>query len=146
MHRLSASVTWWQDTTVALGPMWHVRACGLWIARVSGSCASHALNMTTTGKWMPRRKGARNADFIARLRKEWRALQRERPGAVRLRHVRSHVGVPGNELADWLAERGRHGEATSSDEAETWLSGWVSQRQRNLPAQDRQGEAPSGEG
>ena len=31
-------------------------------------------------------------------------------GEVRLQHARSHVLVPGNELADWLAEKGTHGE------------------------------------
>ena len=65
----------------------------------------YALNMTR-GKWMPRAKGKRNAPLIERLRKLWRKIQRARPGEVTLRHVRSHIQVPGNELADWLAERG----------------------------------------
>ena len=42
--------------------------------------------------------------MVSHLRRAWRDLQRTRPGEVRLRHVRSHVKVPGNELADWLAE------------------------------------------
>ena len=63
----------------------------------------YAINMTT-GKWMPRK--AQNRRIVGALRKEWRQLEKQRPGEVRMRHVRSHVKVPGNETADWLASRG----------------------------------------
>ena len=67
----------------------------------------YARNMTT-GKWVPRRKH-RNTAMIERLRREWRELQRQRPHKIELVHVRSQTRVPGNEIADWLAERGSSG-------------------------------------
>ena len=74
----------------------------------------YALNMAT-GKWMPSR-GHRNAEMIAGLRRQWRRLQRARPHEVRLRHVRSHTRVAGNELADWLATAGAKGAWGSPDQ------------------------------
>ena len=67
----------------------------------------YAINMTT-GKWMPKSRGTgrRNASMIAEMRREWRAVQRKRPGEVTIRHVRSHIKVPGNEIADFLADAG----------------------------------------
>jgi len=86
----------------------------------------YALNMTT-GKWRP--KCVRNREIVAKLRGLWRRLQRARPREVLLRHVRSHVKVPGNELADWLADRGKHARP-SLREAERWLADWIRQQQR----------------
>ena len=88
----------------------------------------YALNMTT-GKWMPRREGNgmrhRNADMIARLRRLWRQLLRLRPREVTLRHVRSHTSVPGNELADWLADRGAANAKTRVQRAAQWMHDWL---------------------
>ena len=45
-----------------------------------------------------------------------------------MRHVRSHIAVPGNELADWLAEMGRHGgarEEVGVVAAGRWLRQWM---------------------
>ena len=80
----------------------------------------------TTGRWMPRKQGRRNAPLIAKLRALWRRVQRRRPGEVELRHVRSHIRVPGNELADWLADQGRSAfaQADMTDEADGWIKGW----------------------
>ena len=58
-----------------------------------------------TGRWMSRRKGACNRDLINAthaLIALYRRLQRSVAG-IYLRHVRSHIRVPGNELADRLA-------------------------------------------
>ena len=55
----------------------------------------YTINMST-GKWMSRTK--RNQNMVGLLCRTWRQLQRWRPGEVTLRHVRSHVLVPGNEL------------------------------------------------
>ena len=66
----------------------------------------YGINMTT-GVWVP--KVPRTREMICLLRRSWRLLQRRRPREVRLRHVRSHIKVPGNEAADWLADTGRGG-------------------------------------
>ena len=88
----------------------------------------YAINMAR-GAWMPRRKGKRNAPLIARVRDLWSRLRRERPGAVELRHVRSHTRVPGNELADFLAEAGRNpGHDVDLESATDWLRQWLQQR------------------
>ena len=81
----------------------------------------YTINMTT-GLWLPKRK--RNDKIIARLRHTWRWLQRARPGEVSIRHVRSHTKVPGNELADWLAEQGRIGGRQAARSASAWLARW----------------------
>ena len=48
-----------------------------------------------------------NAEIILTLRDAWRNAQRTRGiNAIRIRHVRSHIGDPGNELADALATIG----------------------------------------
>ena len=81
----------------------------------------YAINMTT-GRWLP--KSPRNREMVARMRELWRRLQRQRDGEVELRHVRSHTNVPGNEMADWLADRGRHvcgEERVPTVEAGGWL-------------------------
>ena len=85
----------------------------------------YAINMTR-GVWLPRRKGKRNAPMIGRLRSLWCRLRWERPGEVELRHVRSHVRVPGNELADYLAEAGRSpGSDVTLESATDWLRQWL---------------------
>ena len=97
--------------------------------RVERTCirsdSLYAINMTT-GKWIPRNR--RNREFVSTLRSMWRAVQRRRPREVTMQHVRSHVKIPGNELADWLAEiRTR----TSTASATQWLRTWV--RDVNTP-------------
>ena len=89
----------------------------------------YAIHMTT-GRWMP--KCTRNVEFIRNLRRDWRALQRHRPGECRLRHVRSHTKVPGNEIADWLAERGaaNHHECASS--AAKWATNYLQEQYEAL--------------
>ena len=84
----------------------------------------YAMHMTT-GKWMPGKKGARNAAMIADMRRMWRDIQRRRPGRASIKHVRSHVGIPGNELADWLAECGADGGRVGRGSAEWWLGAWM---------------------
>ena len=76
----------------------------------------YAMHMTT-GHWIPKVK--RNAVLIGRLRAKWRELRRKRPGEVRIKHVRSHTAVLGNEIADWLAEQGPMSPQV------TWVPAWV---------------------
>ena len=90
----------------------------------------YAINMTT-GKWMPRKHA--NHVLIGSLRKMWRQLQRRRPHEVTMQHVRSHIGIPGNETADHLADlrwgmtqRGH----TALAQAKRWLTRWFEQRSR----------------
>ena len=87
----------------------------------------YAMHMTT-GKWMPRNKGRRNANMIVKLRGLWRRIQRTRPGAVELAHVRSHTGVPGNEIADWLADKGTHDDRSATTaQTDHWIRQWLNQ-------------------
>ena len=105
----------------------------------------YALNMTR-GKWMPRRKGRRNAPHIATLRRIWRGIQRRRPGEVELRHVRSHVNVPENELADWLAGNGAGSTtSTSPATAASWMTRWLARHTRGPPRDDH-ARPPGGRG
>ena len=99
----------------------------------------YAINMTT-GRWRPKCK--RNTIMVGDMRCIWRKLQRLRPHEVRLRHVRSHVKVPGNELADWLADLGRHFESVSRERAEEWLKAWLHRQQRWIDS-ERAGGAPT---
>ena len=99
----------------------------------------YAINMTT-GKWTPKAKRAR--EMVCLLRRTWRQLQRWRPGEVTLRHVRSHVLVPGNELADWLADAGRCGSRESAASAHRWLQRW--RAERDPPPSTAAPGAPSG--
>ena len=69
--------------------------------------STYTINMTT-GKWIPRH--GRNTKIIRRLRATWNQLQKQRPNEVRLAHVRSHTIIAGNDMADWLADRGAVGE------------------------------------
>ena len=87
------------------------------------------MNMTT-GHWRLRRRNGeahRNEGIIRHLRAQWRALQHKRPREVRVRHVRSHTKVPGNEGADWLANLGMTGTRSDSarDLAQGWLQKWL---------------------
>jgi len=84
----------------------------------------YTINMTT-GRWRPR--CPRNREIVASTRGLWRRLQRQRDAEVELRHVRSHTRVPGNELADWLAEIGRTegGRPVSAVRAGCWLRRWL---------------------
>ena len=79
----------------------------------------YTINMTT-GKWIPRTK--RNREFVSTLRGMWRDVQRRRPREVTLQHVRSHIKIPGNELADWLADLRLSANAAA---ATRWLRNWV---------------------
>ena len=85
----------------------------------------YAINMTT-GKWMPRKQA--NQALVSDLRRKWRQLQRKRPQEVSLKHVRSHIGMPGNEVADHLAglrwTRTASGQ-TELAEARRWLTQWL---------------------
>jgi len=98
----------------------------------------YAINMTT-GKWTPKAKRAR--EMVCLLRRTWRQLQRRRPHEVRLRHVRSHIKVPGNETADWLADTGRGGGNVSCASTARWLGNWLRTAQR-----DASGDAAGGDG
>ena len=89
----------------------------------------YAINMAT-GKWMPKVK--RNAPMIGRIRTLWYKLQAARPGEVALRHVRSHIKVPGNEIADWLAGRGASIGRTTLAQAERWIARWLQQQRNSL--------------
>ena len=101
----------------------------------------YAINMTT-GKWMPRAKGRRNADMIAGMRRLWRRVQRRRPGEVSLRHVRSHVKVPGNEIADWLAGCGAEGMRRTIEDANEWLRRWLRRHSSPGPPHGENGRSP----
>ena len=75
------------------------------MAKVGLSPVTSALR-ATTGVWLPRHR--KNIQLVKELRQAWRLAQiRRGRGAVRIEHVRSHTAVPGNELADMLAEKGR---------------------------------------
>ena len=66
----------------------------------------YARNLTL-GIWLPRK--GKNIQLVKQLRQEWRQTQiRRGRHAVRIEHVRSHTGVPGNELADRLADAGMY--------------------------------------
>ena len=65
------------------------------------SDSMHAIN-TATG----RNKGSANRLLAVRLRTAYRMLQLQRGEDIRIRHVKSHTGVRGNEAADKLANMG----------------------------------------
>ena len=92
----------------------------------------YAINMTT-GKWKLRCK--RNARLVDTIRTLWRRLQRERPRETHLLHVRSHIKIPGNELADWLADMGRTG-GTDTASAREWIYTWLRSHQHTRPPGD----------
>ena len=63
----------------------------------------------------------------------WRRLIRARPYEVSLEHVRSHVKVPGNELADALADLGRGGGGVDVAWATQWLRRWLAAEGLGVP-------------
>jgi ribonuclease HI len=82
------------------------------------------MNMTT-GKWIPK-KGV-NKEMIVRLRKQWQMLRGRRNIDICIIHVRSHTRLPGNELADFMANRGAHMPTHCEDDtraARTWIRSW----------------------
>ena len=83
----------------------------------------------TTGHWTPRVQ--RNAVLVQRLRNKWRELRRARPGEVRIEHVRSHTMVLGNEIADWLAERGTTSEGVTAMMMTQWIDQWAAKRRES---------------
>ena len=91
----------------------------------------YAINMAS-GKWTPRKR--QNELIICALREEWRRLTKLRGGEVTLKHVRSHVKIPGNELADWLAGRGiaeiMKAETEELEIATRWMRVWVTDARR----------------
>ena len=91
----------------------------------------YTINMTT-GRWRPR--CPRNREIVASTRGLWRRVQRQRDAEVELRHVRSHTSrVPGNELADWLADVGRkEGGPVSAVRAGCWLRRWLAAEPNTL--------------
>ena len=56
-----------------------------------------------------------------------RNLQRTGAG-IAIRHVRSHIKVPGNELADHVADMARGG-GIALQAARAWLAAWVGRQQ-----------------
>ena len=55
------------------------------------------------GIWLPRRNT--NIELVREVREAWRRCSiRRGVGTVWIQHVRSHTGVPGNELADQMAD------------------------------------------
>ena len=107
----------------------------------------YAINMTT-GKWMPRRRH-RNTAMIESMRRLWRRVQQKRPREVKLCHVRSHIKVPGNEIADWLAGCGavgsmRPGSVVSLQSATQWTREWLRRQDQNPPPRDENAQRGGG--
>ena len=65
----------------------------------------------------------------------WRRLQRARPREVQLQHVRSHIKVPGNELANWLADNGRMSDRKGVTEATRWMRAWMTRQRMSATGQ-----------
>ena len=110
----------------------------------------YAKNMTT-GRWMPKRQH-RNAPLISTLRRLWRQTQTRMPGCVDIVHVRSHIEIPGNEIADWLAGQGAASEpqeagrsAVSLDSAQRWISEWLRLRRERPGAEGDAHARPPGD-
>ena len=101
------------------------------VPHVIHSDSLYTIHMTT-GHWMPRCK--RNRDMVERLQVKYRRLQRRGAG-VFLRHVRSHIRVIGNELADQLAGGGCHDLASARE----WLRRWVGEQSAPGGLGDRAG-------
>jgi ribonuclease HI len=85
---------------------------------------------------MPRKAGKWNAPLIARLRRLWREVQRKRGGEVQLRHVRSHILVPGNEIADWLAGCGTGRRHMTTESVRAWTQTWLDAQRSDDSATD----------
>ena len=89
------------------------------------------------GRWEPGISGPRgkgNWQLAGRLRWEYKRLLARRGHAnVQIRHVRSHTGESGNEVADVLAKEG----AQSTRDEETARNGaYIDGIERRPPAQD----------
>ena len=66
-----------------------------------------AENVRKRNRTKMRRRPIAIGEINGGIRQEWRQTQiRRGRHAVRIEHVRSHTGVPGNELADRLADAG----------------------------------------
>ena len=101
----------------------------------------YTINMTT-GRW--RLRTTRNRRLVARIKEQWRKLQRRRPNEVELRHVRSHTLVPGNEVADWLADGGAHGAGDTLDSALRQLTRWFHSHSIDISAGARRRQGSEG--
>jgi ribonuclease HI len=100
----------------------------------------YARNMTL-GIWKPRRHHS-SRHMIENLRRMWWQIQRRRGiGTVRINHVRSHTEVPGNELADALAELGKMDEQPTLEWAHTRMRAITRQR-ASAPPHGTQGRTP----
>jgi len=96
------------------------------------SDSQYTINMTT-GKWMPK-KNHRNTTIIAALRALWRRILRARPGELTLKHVRSHTKLPGNDVADWLADMGTGLSGPTTIDiptTERWLSARLTDQEKH---------------
>ena len=88
------------------------------------SDSTYSINMAT-GRW---NIGAnkRNRTLVLETRKLWTRLRQTRPNEVTIRHVRSHTGTIGNEIADWAAGQAVHGRSQISEQQATqWLDAWI---------------------
>ena len=98
----------------------------------------YARNLTM-GIWLPRRKV--NIELVREVREAWRRCSiRRGVGTVRIQHVRSHTGVPGNELADQLADAAAR---AASEEPDLDLS--VAERLMDKIEAEGRGEEEEGE-
>ena len=83
--------------------------------------STYAINMAK-GTWIPHH--GRNKLVIRRLRNGWNLLQTRRPHEVRMTHVRSHTIIAGNDMADWLADKGAVGKKINLQQALEWAIEW----------------------
>ena len=90
----------------------------------------YAINMTT-GKWMPKREI--NQEIIWHARVTWQKLQDQRPREVDIVHVRSHTKVPGNEVADRLADIGAQMNSATVIDMERWMTDWLENNPTGAP-------------
>ena len=69
----------------------------------------------TLGVWKPRKRHE-DSELTRRLSALWFRIQMKHGvGNVQIRHVLSHIGVPGNELADKLAKAGMDNQSPASN-------------------------------
>ena len=92
----------------------------------------YAINMTT-GKWMPKREI--NQEIIWHARVTWQKLQDQRPREVDIHvvNVRSHTKVPGNEVADRLADIGAQMNSATVIDMERWMTDWLENNPTGAP-------------
>lgn len=90
-----------------MAELWAIRRA-LWLLRQVAPLGRHqpavlytdseyAIGITTSAY-----RPTKNVDLAWEVAKSY-----GKHGAVALRHVRGHAGIPGNELADWLATQAR---------------------------------------